>query len=143
MFYPRSLHGKMVATYESASTRRFKLGRVDCIRTNSMESLEWVKSMVDGRADVDSSEKQRKFHAAVEKHTNVMVENIMGEGLDVHMLGLRQQAMESEEMEVPLLFQDETYKIANHFALSTSQVKMYIIVVSSIKIYFCLHSEIG
>lgn len=39
------LHGKLVATYESASTRRFRLGRVDCIRAATMEALEWAKAM--------------------------------------------------------------------------------------------------
>lgn len=34
-----------MATYESASTRRFLLGRVDCIRSASTEALEWVKAM--------------------------------------------------------------------------------------------------
>lgn len=35
----------MVTTYESASTRRFLLGRVDCIRSASTEALEWAKAM--------------------------------------------------------------------------------------------------
>jgi len=39
------LYGKLVSTYESASTRRFRQGRVDNIRANSCETLEWVKSM--------------------------------------------------------------------------------------------------
>jgi len=43
--YVYRLHGKLVATYESASTRRFRLGRVDCIRAATMEALEWAKAM--------------------------------------------------------------------------------------------------
>lgn len=35
----------MCSTYESASTRRFRKGRVDNIRANSCEALEWVQSM--------------------------------------------------------------------------------------------------
>lgn len=34
-----------MATYESASTRRFRLGRVDCIRAATIETLEWAKAM--------------------------------------------------------------------------------------------------
>ncbi|CAG7722187.1 unnamed protein product [Allacma fusca] len=109
----------MVATYESASTRRYKLGRVDCIRSTTMEALEWVKAMQSN--EDSSSEKIRKFHAAVEKQTTIMVDNILGEGIDIHLLGLRQQAIELG-MDVPPLFMDETFKIANHFALSTSQL---------------------
>lgn len=39
------LHGRLVATYESASIRRFSKGRVDVIRAASPESLAWVKAM--------------------------------------------------------------------------------------------------
>lgn len=35
-----------MSTYESASTRRFRLGRVDNIRANSPAALEWVKAMI-------------------------------------------------------------------------------------------------
>ena len=86
-----------------------------------MEALEWVKSM---RLDEPASEKIRKFQAAVEKQTSVMVDNILGEGIDIHLLGLRQQAVECS-MDVPGIFLDETFKVANHFALSTSQVMLH------------------
>lgn len=114
-----SLHGKMVATYESASTRRYKLGRVDCIRSTTMEALDWVKSML--QKDLEMEQKLRKFHSAVEKQTAIMIDNIMGEGIDIHLLGLRMQAQEMG-IETPKLFQDESFNIANHFALSTSQL---------------------
>nr|XP_012223267.1 PREDICTED: choline O-acetyltransferase isoform X2 [Linepithema humile] len=42
------LHGKLVATYESAGIRRFALGRVDCIRAASPEALGWAKAMCQG-----------------------------------------------------------------------------------------------
>lgn len=111
----------MVATYESASTRRFKLGRVDCIRSTTMEALEWAQSMQKSVDRSDSTERIRKFHAAVEKQTAIMVENITGEGIDIHLLGLKQQAIEAG-IPVPKLLQDETFKIANYFGMSTSQV---------------------
>lgn len=111
----------MVATYESGSTRRYKLGRVDCIRSTTIEALEWVKSMQPDCTE-DAHDKSRKFHHAVEKQTTVMVENILGEGIDVHLLGLRQQAAELGKDPLKL-FEDESFKIANHFALSTSQVE--------------------
>ena len=40
------MHGELCATYESASTRRFQSGRVDCIRASHLEALTWVKSMI-------------------------------------------------------------------------------------------------
>lgn len=39
------IYGNLVSTYESASTRRFLQGRVDCIRSASTEALEWAKAM--------------------------------------------------------------------------------------------------
>ena len=83
-----------------------------------MEALEWAKSM---KFDEPTGEKIQKFQAAVAKQTAIMVDNILGKGIDVHLLGLRQQAVECG-MDVPQLFLDDTFKIANHFTLSTSQV---------------------
>lgn len=42
------MYGHLVTTYESASTRRFLQGRVDCIRGASTEALEWAKAMCQG-----------------------------------------------------------------------------------------------
>ena len=50
-----------------------------------------------------------------------MVENILGQGIDIHLLGLRELAKDLGEP-LPDIFQDEVYRTANHFALSTSQV---------------------
>jgi choline O-acetyltransferase len=56
----------------------------------------------------------------MKKQTEIMVENILGQGIDIHLLGLREQ---SKLMNMPMdLFDDESYKIANYFVLSTSQV---------------------
>ncbi|XP_026827019.1 choline O-acetyltransferase [Ooceraea biroi] len=70
------LHGKLVATYESAGIRRFAMGRVDCIRAASPEALAWAKAMCQGdpqgqmsqssNAAVDGSPKRchEKFRSA-------------------------------------------------------------------------------
>ena len=50
-----------------------------------------------------------------------MVENILGQGIDIHLLGLRELVKDLGEP-LPDIFQDEAYRTANHFALSTSQV---------------------
>nr|XP_005173070.2 choline O-acetyltransferase-like [Danio rerio] len=46
---------------------------------------------------------------------------VTGNGMDNHLLGLREMARQME-MQTPDIFSDETYKISNHFILSTSQV---------------------
>ena len=40
-------HGRLVSTYESASTRRFQQGRVDNIRSATPEALAFVRAMTD------------------------------------------------------------------------------------------------
>ncbi len=46
------IHHKLVSTYESASIRRFRLGRVDVIRACTQEALEWARAMT---GDVQST----------------------------------------------------------------------------------------
>lgn len=50
-----------------------------------------------------------------------MVQNILGNGIDIPLLGLREASREVEG-EYHELFNDESYKIAQCFMLSTSQV---------------------
>lgn len=40
------LFGKPTATYESASVRRFELGRVDAIRSATCEAWQWAAAML-------------------------------------------------------------------------------------------------
>ncbi|XP_037951758.1 choline O-acetyltransferase-like [Teleopsis dalmanni] len=136
------LYGHLVATYESASTRRFLLGRVDCIRAASTEALDWAKAMCQDeganvglesdREDEDDTRKvkfsiyskdhlRELFRCAVARQTEVMVQNILGNGIDIPLLGLREASKEVTG-ELHELFTDESYNIANCFLLSTSQV---------------------
>lgn len=131
------LYGKLTATYESASTRRFRLGRVDCIRSASPEALEWVTAMSQQREDDEMGSKKVTFHlvseekklelwnVAVRQQTQEMVDNILGQGIDIHLLGLREAARETSplaSLPLPEIFTDGTYRLANKFLLSTSQV---------------------
>ena len=68
-------------------------------------------------------EKIRLFYGAAENQTDVMVRNILGQGIDIHLLGLRQLSRENGCTDGIALFdEDPSYKDVNHFALSTSQV---------------------
>ena len=67
-----------------------------------------------------------KFEAALNMQTDIMVNNILGKGTDIHILGLREMAKELG-IETPEIFSDESYEIFNHFKLSTSQVRQRII----------------
>lgn len=67
-------------------------------------------------------EKIQLFYRAAEHQTDVMIKNILGQGIDIHLLGLRQLARQSGCPEATAVFDDPSYQIINHFALSTSQV---------------------
>lgn len=63
------------------------------------------------------------FRCAVARQTEVMVQNILGHGIDIPLLGLREASREVTG-QVHELFTDESYKISQCFLLSTSQVGM-------------------
>ncbi|XP_011505793.1 PREDICTED: choline O-acetyltransferase [Ceratosolen solmsi marchali] len=134
------LHEHLVSTYESASVRRFALGRVDVIRAASPEALAWVKAMCQGdpqahvggivqeegakkvQFTIYSNQKIKElFNKAVQRQTKEMLDNIIGQGIDNHLMGLRYAALENGEP-IPEIFNDEAFKIIQHFALSTSQI---------------------
>ncbi|XP_041364367.1 choline O-acetyltransferase-like [Gigantopelta aegis] len=114
------IHGTLVSTYESASIRRFRYGRVDNIRANSPLALEWAKAMI-GEAEITDEEKFSLLQKALRWQMDNLTETILGQGIDCHLLGLKESAFELGQP-VPELFTHESYKIANHFKLSTSQV---------------------
>ncbi|XP_064081549.1 choline O-acetyltransferase-like isoform X2 [Macrobrachium nipponense] len=111
-------HGQLTSTYESASTRRFRHGRVDSIRANTPQVLAWCEAMV---INAPVADRLAKFDTAISMQTDIMVNNILGRGIDIHLLGLREMA---KEMGLPPqdIFTHRSYQVANHFRLSTSQV---------------------
>ena len=68
------MYNKLVSTYESASTRRFHSGRVDNIRANTPEALEWARAMVDESGSIPPAEKLRLFRLAMQAQTDLMVQ---------------------------------------------------------------------
>ncbi|XP_023944500.1 choline O-acetyltransferase [Bicyclus anynana] len=130
------LYGYLVSTYESASLRRFHNGRVDNIRSAHSAAHAWAAAMCTAdtppQADEDGQRKvsfnlygeQKKlelFEEAARKQTVIMEANILGRGIDNHLLGLREAARETLG-ELPEMFTDSTYSRMIEFKLSTSQV---------------------
>nr|BAG16388.1 choline acetyltransferase [Dugesia japonica] len=114
------IHKCLVPTYESASIRRFSLGRVDNIRAASIPALKWCTAM-NGDIPSTDDEKIILLRSAMEWQTKVMLDTILGHGVDNHLLGLKEAAVELN-IEIPELFKDKTYLESNRFRLSTSQV---------------------
>ncbi|XP_075614817.1 choline O-acetyltransferase isoform X2 [Balearica regulorum gibbericeps] len=114
-------HRRLVPTYESASIRRFDEGRVDNIRSATLEAFAFVKAMTDDKTALSESEKMQRFKDAIAAQTNYTILAITGMAIDNHLLGLREVAREHFK-ELPEIFTDETYLTSNRFILSTSQV---------------------
>ncbi|CAB3235091.1 unnamed protein product [Arctia plantaginis] len=132
------MYGYLVTTYESASLRRFRQGRVDNIRSAHGAALAWAAAMCTADASplndgTDEGQKkvsfnlygeQKKielFEEAARKQTSIMEANILGKGIDNHLLGLREMARETLG-ELPPVFCDTAYKQMFEFKMSTSQV---------------------
>ncbi|EYC43793.1 hypothetical protein Y032_0480g2231 [Ancylostoma ceylanicum] len=117
------LHGYLVSTYESASLRRYRSGRVDNIRANTKEALEWVKAMT---RDSARETKLTLLRKAAEKQAKVTQENVAGLGIDNHLCALfvlARQSLENGEIRVlPEFFLDPMWNELIRFPLSTSQV---------------------
>ncbi|KPP66468.1 carnitine O-acetyltransferase-like, partial [Scleropages formosus] len=92
------MYQRCCSTYESASLRMFRLGRTDTIRSASIDSLNFSRTMDDPSKPA-----------------------IRGEAIDRHLLGLRLQAIE-DLVSMPKVFMDTSYAVAMHYNLSTSQV---------------------
>ncbi|KAM4703635.1 choline O-acetyltransferase [Rhinophrynus dorsalis] len=114
-------HRKLVPTYESASIRRFQMGRVDNIRSSTAEALVFVKAMIDGKTTIPDCKKMEYLRDAITAQTNYTILAITGMAIDNHLLALRELAQEHCK-ELPELFTDEMYLSSNRFILSTSQV---------------------
>ncbi|CAD5227913.1 unnamed protein product [Bursaphelenchus xylophilus] len=118
------LHGYLVSTYESATLRKFRYGRVDNIRAATPEALAWVQSMND--RSVPDSEKRSLFEKAAKKQFLLTGENINGFGIDNHLCALECLAKENVSRgrlkRMPEMFEQQTYRETLRFPLTTSQV---------------------
>ncbi|XP_077987030.1 carnitine O-acetyltransferase-like [Glandiceps talaboti] len=113
------MHRRITATYESCTTKRFKGGRTDTIRSCTIDSINFSKAMVDD--SVESRERYRLLRKAVVTHKAHINDTIYGDGIDRHFFALNLTAKELGET-VPDIFTDPAYLTAVRYALSSSQV---------------------
>ncbi|XP_077978739.1 peroxisomal carnitine O-octanoyltransferase-like [Glandiceps talaboti] len=114
------LHRKPAPTYETGTTRQFYHGRTETVRSCTVESLDWCKSVLDKK--VPLSKKLELFKKAAEKHTKLMFEAVSGHGYDRHLLGLQILA-KSTGITMPAIFLDQAWTKSGgngNFVLSTS-----------------------
>ena len=104
--------------YESAQTRKFKLGRTEVLRSASSESKAWAEAMLDPNESDDR--RAELFRKAVGRHLQYAAWAADGLGVDRHLFGLKKLIQPGEE--VPTLYTDPAYSRTNHWELSTSNL---------------------
>lgn len=109
--------GRLVATYEAATMRRFAHGRTETVRSCSVAAAAFVRAMQDPSAS--TAARQAALATALREHTGWLVACGAGRGIDRHLLGLRLIAATSGAP-TPALFEDVAYTRSTHWALSTS-----------------------
>ncbi|KDN43950.1 acyltransferase ChoActase/COT/CPT [Tilletiaria anomala UBC 951] len=120
-------HGWQVPTYETASTRLFKHGRTDVIRSFSTESYAFVKALLRGgsceRNENDMQALYRLLTAATQAHNAQTRESSTGKGIDRHLTGLRlvfNPQTDGGADALPQLFRDPLFTASQTWTLSTS-----------------------
>ncbi|KAI9168497.1 hypothetical protein H9P43_007869 [Blastocladiella emersonii ATCC 22665] len=109
------LHGHLVPTYETASTRAFKHGRTETSRTLLTECKAWVEAMA--RPGVGAADRLALLRAAAAAHGKYISEASRGMGVDRHLLGLRLVMQPGEKCPV---FEDPAYADSCTWRMSTS-----------------------
>nr|CAG8588585.1 85_t:CDS:10 [Entrophospora candida] len=109
------LHRKVVPTYETGSTRQFRHGRTETIRTLSAESKAFVEGMENN--SLSTKEKYGLSQAAVKAHSEYTRGASNGKGCDRHLLGLKLLLKEGESHP---LFQHPIFAKSQEWLLSTS-----------------------
>ena len=113
-------------TYESAHTRYFFHGRTETIRTCTAESIAFVETMSDSNASAVL--KKEKFQEAIDKHMEIGMAALNGDGIDRHLLGMQIVSVLSGSDKMPELYTDKCYSKSGgggNFTLSTSNVSGY------------------
>lgn len=108
--------GRHHLTYEASMTRLFREGRTETVRSCSIESAEWVKSMVDPEGK--NEDRVKLFRKACEYHVKQYRDSMTGKGVDRHIFCLY---VVSKYLELDIPFLKEV--LSEPWRLSTSQVK--------------------
>nr|XP_046250359.1 carnitine O-palmitoyltransferase 1, liver isoform isoform X1 [Scatophagus argus]XP_046250360.1 carnitine O-palmitoyltransferase 1, liver isoform isoform X1 [Scatophagus argus] len=77
--------GKFCLTYEASMTRLFREGRTETVRSCTMESCAFVRSMI---RDETREERLKLLKLAAEKHQNMYRLAMTGQGIDRHLFCL-------------------------------------------------------
>ncbi|XP_068617663.1 carnitine O-palmitoyltransferase 1, liver isoform [Battus philenor] len=106
--------GRFCLTYEASMTRLFREGRTETVRSCTVESTAWVRSMDDPNATVE--ERLELFRKASQRHQLGYQDAMAGRGIDRHLFCLY---VVSKYLELDSPFLQEVFN--EPWRLSTSQ----------------------
>ncbi|KAI1468696.1 acyltransferase ChoActase/COT/CPT [Daldinia caldariorum] len=112
------MYGKNRPTYESASTRRFQLGRTETCRSVSDESVAFCNAMAD--PTIPDEEQVALFRKAIAAHIEYITAASDGKGVDRHLFGLKKLLGPKDDL--PSIYKDPAYTYSSSWFLSTSQL---------------------
>jgi carnitine O-palmitoyltransferase 1 len=107
--------GRHHLTYEASMTRLFREGRTETVRSCSIESSEWVKSMVN--EGYTNKQRVDLLKKACEYHVQQYRDSMTGKGVDRHLFCLY---VVSKYLQIDIPFLKEV--LSEPWRLSTSQV---------------------
>ncbi|CEF62783.1 LD31742p [Strongyloides ratti] len=110
--------GKFELTYEPAVMRLFKEGRTETIRSCSIESCNFVRSMLD--KNIDDKEKFSLLKISCDGHQKYFRDAMTGKGVDRHLFGMY---VVSKYYNIQHKFLDKVFSM--NYALSTSQTPQH------------------
>uniref|UniRef100_A0AAQ5YH01 Choline/carnitine acyltransferase domain-containing protein n=1 Tax=Amphiprion ocellaris TaxID=80972 RepID=A0AAQ5YH01_AMPOC len=113
------MYQRCCPSYEAASLRTFRDGRVAAIYSTTSASAAFVKAFDDPKKK--NTEKVDLLEKAMKVHRWNTGMAISGQEVDGHLIGLRMQAVE-EEISMPDVFTDISFHKFLDCRLSTSQV---------------------
>ncbi|XP_026497542.1 carnitine O-palmitoyltransferase 1, liver isoform [Vanessa tameamea] len=106
--------GRFCLTYEASMTRLFREGRTETVRSCTLESSAWVRSMLDPNATVE--QRMLLFVQASNRHQLGYQDAMAGRGIDRHLFCLY---VVSKYLELESPFLQEVFN--EPWRLSTSQ----------------------
>ncbi|CAO4378514.1 unnamed protein product [Caenorhabditis nigoni] len=110
--------GKFEQTYEPAVMRLFKEGRTETVRSCSIWSCDFVRTML--KKDVEAKKKLEKLKEACDHHQDYYRTAMAGKGVDRHLFALYVVA---RYLEIKVPFLDNVFK--RNWSLSTSQTPQH------------------
>lgn len=115
-----ALYGKFETVYEPAMTKLFQNGRTEAIRSVTMQSKQFVKSIFD--RNMTDQQRRLFLQDSCKEHSRITRECSSGLGQDRHLYALYSIWNETcrDQMDLPPIFKDKAWDVINTTIISTS-----------------------